>query len=209
MAAKVAASEHPFLTLLEATVIAADPETAAERERVAATERFAKVGRSNEHGQKTLCVKTSAAEMIGIDATIGYLADAMRTLGDPDPLDLRRTKAVLLLANPVQALTLIQALATRTRQDGSAEDRYADDDVPLPDDGATGPEPGDEPAPGCSGGSGRARCRRAPAVAARGRGTRRRSGRCSPRSRCTSTSTVPRSLVTTARESPAGRAKAR
>lgn len=43
--------------------------------------------------------------MIRVDATPSYLADAVKTLEDPDTLDLRRTKAVLLLGNPVQALT--------------------------------------------------------------------------------------------------------
>lgn len=101
-----------FAELLAAKVIQADPEGAATRERAAAEQRFAKVGQSNEHGQKTLYIKTSAAEMARIDASISYLAEALKTLGDPDPQDLRRTKAVLILANPAQALALMQALAT-------------------------------------------------------------------------------------------------
>ncbi len=59
-------------------MIAADPAAAAAREAAAAAQRFAKVGQSNEHGQKTLYVKTSAAEMAQIDATIAYLADALK-----------------------------------------------------------------------------------------------------------------------------------
>jgi hypothetical protein len=43
-----------FLDVLEAAVVAADPEAAAERERLKAIERFAKVGQSNDHGNKTL-----------------------------------------------------------------------------------------------------------------------------------------------------------
>jgi hypothetical protein len=49
-----------FQVLVAAKVIAADPEAAAERERVAATEEFAKAGRTNEYGQKTLYVKSTA-----------------------------------------------------------------------------------------------------------------------------------------------------
>lgn len=49
-----------FAGRLEAEVIAADPEAAADRERARAAERFARVGQSNDHGQKTLYVKTSA-----------------------------------------------------------------------------------------------------------------------------------------------------
>ncbi len=109
-----------FAELLEGTVIAADPAAAAAREAAAAAQRFAKVGQSNEHGQKTLYVKTSAAEMARIDATIAYLADALKELGDPEGEDRRRTKAMLIMANPTQALTLLQALAaTRTRPGSS------------------------------------------------------------------------------------------
>ncbi len=101
-----------FAAKLEAVIIDADPDAAAAREQVAAAARFAKVGQSNDHGQKTLYVKTSAAEMTRIDATIAYLADALKALGDLDDEDRRRTKAVLLMANPDQALTLLQAITT-------------------------------------------------------------------------------------------------
>lgn len=131
-----------FAELLEAKVIEADPDAAAEREQAAARERFAKVGQSNEHGQKTLYVKTSAAEMARIDATIAYVANALRAFGDPDNEDLRRTKAILLMANPTQAVALLQALRTATRQDGAdsgqserrAPTGWADEDSPLPDE---------------------------------------------------------------------------
>jgi hypothetical protein len=43
-----------FQAVLEAAVVRADPEAAAAREREAAAERFAKVGQSNAHGQKSL-----------------------------------------------------------------------------------------------------------------------------------------------------------
>ncbi|HEX2176434.1 MAG TPA: hypothetical protein VHG70_11035 [Nocardioidaceae bacterium] len=43
-----------FETLVAATVVEADPQAAAAAERAAAEEEFAKVGRCNEHGQKTL-----------------------------------------------------------------------------------------------------------------------------------------------------------
>ncbi|HSJ19540.1 MAG TPA: hypothetical protein VK964_03105 [Nocardioidaceae bacterium] len=115
-----------FLDVLEAAVVAANPKAAAERERLKAGERFAKVGQSNDHGNKTLYVRTDAAAMTRIDATIAYFADALKTLGDPDPEDQRRTKAILLMANPHQALTLIQALHThharKTHGDGDTPD---------------------------------------------------------------------------------------
>ncbi len=125
-----------FRDILDAAVIAADPDAAADRERAAATDQFAKVGQSNDHGHKTLYVRTDAAAMTRIDTTIAYLADALATLGDPDPEHLRRVKALLIMANPDQALTLIQALATHTTRTPGAADgpRYDADDHPLPTD---------------------------------------------------------------------------
>jgi hypothetical protein len=101
-----------FDTLLQAAVIKADPEAAAAREQAAARQRFAKVGQSNEHGTKTLYVKSGAAEIARIDATIAYLAQTLKQLGDPDDEDRRRTKAILILANPTQAVALLQTAAT-------------------------------------------------------------------------------------------------
>ncbi|HEY0772701.1 MAG TPA: hypothetical protein VGD51_01365, partial [Nocardioidaceae bacterium] len=101
-----------FMDKVAAEVVAVDPDAATERERKAAQEEFAKVGQTTTHGRKTLYVKTSTAQMTRIDATISYLAEALRYFGDPDNEDRRRTKAVLLLANPLQALQLMQALKT-------------------------------------------------------------------------------------------------
>jgi hypothetical protein len=132
-----------FEALLEAAVVAADPEAAAAKERAAAEEEFAKVGQSNQHGQKTLYVRTGAAEMTRIDATIAYLADALKALGDPDPEDRRRSKAVLILANPAQAVRLLQAAqsarggcSTDGGREGigghSGEASSEQEDAPLP-----------------------------------------------------------------------------
>lgn len=108
-----------FITNLEAAVVAADPEAAAARERTAAAQTFAKVGQANQHGTKTLYVKTSAAAMARIDATIAYLADALAHFGDTSNEDTRRTTAVLLLANPTEAVSLLQALATARTKTGT------------------------------------------------------------------------------------------
>jgi hypothetical protein len=125
-----------FLGILAGLVVAADPDAAAEAERRAAAERFTKVGQCNDHGHKTLYVKTSAAEMTRIEATIGHLATLLARMGDTDAEDLRRTKAVLLLANPVQALALMQAYQT-ARARGTVPD----------DDHDTRPEPPEPPEP--------------------------------------------------------------
>ena len=46
-----------------------------------------------------------------LDATVAFLADALKAFGDPDPEDLRRVKAVAVLANPVRAVELLAAFA--------------------------------------------------------------------------------------------------
>ena len=105
-----------FETVLEARVVEADPEAAAAREAAAAAEQFAKVGRSNEHGQKTLYVRSTAAVITRIDATLDYLCQALRALGDTETADELRVKAMLLLANPLQAVELLDRLQTRPQR---------------------------------------------------------------------------------------------
>ena len=46
-----------------------------------------------------------------LDATVSFLADALKAFGDRDPEDLRRVKAVAVLANPAQAVELLAAFA--------------------------------------------------------------------------------------------------
>ncbi len=107
-----------FETVLEARVVEADPEAAAAREAAAAAEQFAKVGRSNEHGQKTLYVRSTAAVITRIDATLDYLCQALRALGETETADELRVKAMLLLANPLQAVELLTAYKHAHSRDG-------------------------------------------------------------------------------------------
>jgi hypothetical protein len=135
-----------FMDKVAAEVIAADPDAAADAERKAAEQEFAKVGQANTHGRKTLYVKSSAAEMTRVDATISYLAEALRTLGDTDNEDRRRTKAVLLMANPFQALELMQALKV-ARSRSAAGDGSAGGSSPAPRLTEEPPTPDDDPLP--------------------------------------------------------------
>jgi hypothetical protein len=66
-----------------------------------------------------------------LDATIAFLADALRAFGDPDPADLRRVKAVALLANPVRAVELLAAFAA-LRADSLAIHLPVEDDPGRP-----------------------------------------------------------------------------
>lgn len=124
-----------FFTILEGLVVAADPDAAAAREEAATAERFARVGQSNRHGTKTLYVRSPAAVMTRMDASIAYVAQVLRALGDTASEDHRRVKALLILMNPFQAAGLLQAYAThqqRARGDDT-ERGEQDDGDPDPD----------------------------------------------------------------------------
>jgi len=129
-----------FTDLVEAAIKAADPAAAAAREAAAAKEQFAKPTRSTEHGMRGFYIRASFALIARLDATVAYVADALLALGDTSSLEDRRVKAVLILANPVQAVEILKAYAAwRAR----AKDESAD----QPDD--TTPQPFDpqQPAP--------------------------------------------------------------
>jgi len=100
-----------FETLVEAAVVAADPEAASEREEAAAREQYARPSRSDEHGMRGFFVRAPFAVIARLDATVAYLAEALLQLGDQSPVEERRVKALLVLANPAQAVELLAAYA--------------------------------------------------------------------------------------------------
>jgi hypothetical protein len=100
-----------FETLVEASIVQADPEAAQQREQAAAIQQFAKPTHSDEHGIRGFYVRADFATIARLDATVAYLAEALLELGDEGTLDERRVKAVLILANPTHAVQLLQAYA--------------------------------------------------------------------------------------------------
>ncbi|HET7355979.1 MAG TPA: DUF222 domain-containing protein [Nocardioidaceae bacterium] len=135
-----------FDTVLNAQVVAADPETATAREHAAATRCFARASRSTEQGIKAFTLRAPAPVVIRFEATVAYLADALAALGDSDSEDTRRVKACLILANPTHAVQLLAAFAAhRTTTPPAPDDSgrgHTEPDEPEPDE----PEP-DEPDP--------------------------------------------------------------
>jgi hypothetical protein len=100
-----------FCTRLAGVIVEADPETAARREAEAAAAVFAKATRATLDGVKGFYLRAPAALIIRFDATVAYLAAALRALGDRDNEDLRRVKACAILANPTQAVEILAAFA--------------------------------------------------------------------------------------------------
>jgi hypothetical protein len=110
-----------FEALVEAAIIAADPVAAQAREEAAATEVFARPTRSTEHGMRGFYIRAGFPLIARLDATVAYVAEALKALGDTGTADERRVKAILVLANPTQAVELLRAYAAWRRDPGQTE----------------------------------------------------------------------------------------
>ncbi|MBA2278439.1 MAG: hypothetical protein H0W06_11825, partial [Chloroflexia bacterium] len=96
-----------FLGLVEAKIIAADPDAAEARRQQAAAEQFVTTGRGSEHGLKTLVAKALAGDVIYFVAVCDRIAQILAAQGDTDPVGARRAKAIGILAHPAQAIALL------------------------------------------------------------------------------------------------------
>lgn len=98
-----------FDELLTGAIAAADPEAAAERERTQAQRQFAHPTRSTQDGMRGFHIRAPFHVIAVLDARVAWLADMLGALGDTDPIDHRRVKAIAILANPHLALELVTA----------------------------------------------------------------------------------------------------
>ncbi len=103
-------------TIIAAAIIAADPAAAAATADGAARSQGVWVGQSSDHGIKDIFIRTETPNAIWFDASIDRIADSLATLGDTDSKDIRRARAVGVLAQPQQALDLFHT--TRLAADG-------------------------------------------------------------------------------------------
>ena len=94
-------------TLLEAAIVEADPAGAEQRAADAAQERFVRLGRTSEHGLKLIIARAAAGDAIWFKATVDRIADILARQGDTDPVEVRRSKAIGVLAQPALALQLL------------------------------------------------------------------------------------------------------
>ncbi|MFG1912024.1 hypothetical protein [Kribbella sp. NPDC048928] len=104
--------------IIAAAVWDADPEQARAQAEATARERGVFVAPSDDHGTKRFWVRAAAGDVIRFDATIDDLARALKTLGDTDPLNERRAKAIGWIADPAaahQLLTVARHLAHTAR----------------------------------------------------------------------------------------------
>jgi hypothetical protein len=110
-------------TVLEAAICQADPVGAEQQASAAAPERFVRLRRASEHGLKVIIARATAGA-IWFTATIDRIADILARHGDTDPVAVRRSKAIGILAQPAEALQplcqriyLVNASGTRTLGD--------------------------------------------------------------------------------------------
>ena len=131
-AREVDAATTPYLSslpfgryqdLLEARIITADPEAAEARRREAELDRFVVTGQSTEHGLKTLVAKATAGEVIYLIAVLDRLAEVLLHQGDTDPVAVRRSKALGILAHPTRALALLTSAAVEPVETPVVEER--------------------------------------------------------------------------------------
>ena len=108
-----------FETLLEGQIIAADPGAAQRRQELADAERFVRAGRKNQHGLRMLIAQANSGDVIYFMAMLNRIAEILGIEGDLDTLEVRRTRALGILAQPAHALELL--CRHRRDDDGDAE----------------------------------------------------------------------------------------
>jgi hypothetical protein len=99
----------------EAAIIASDPAQAQQAAEAAAAQQGVWVAQSDEHGLKDIHIRTEAPNAIWFDATVDRLADSLAALGDESDKDVRRARAVGVIAHPQQALDLLDGAAEPAR----------------------------------------------------------------------------------------------
>jgi hypothetical protein len=104
-----------FMDLVDASIAAADPDLAAEKERKARAAEFARASRETTHGMRSFWLRTDPAGVARLEATVAFLATVLADLGCEGDLDQRRAAAMVLLANPAQATMLLAHYAAWKR----------------------------------------------------------------------------------------------
>lgn len=142
-----------FLDLVEARIIACDPEAAEARRRQAEAEQFVATGRGTEHGLKTLIARATCGDVTYLAAMCDRIAAILALHGDTSPVGVRRARALGILATPARALALLQDTEHATDHtdpdDGSGPE--SDEGSDEESDDADHPAPATHPCPTCAG----------------------------------------------------------
>lgn len=93
---------------MEAKIIEADPEAAQARALAKALERFVRTGQANEHGIGTLVARATGGDIVCLIAVVNRIAAILEQQGDDDLVEVRRSKALGILADPARALAILE-----------------------------------------------------------------------------------------------------
>jgi Domain of unknown function (DUF222) len=112
----------------------ADPETARAKAQQKKRERGVHLGRSDEHGNKTVYIRTGSGHAIRFNATITSIADALKIFGDTRSVQSRRAEAVGIIADSPYTQELLtqaqQHLHTNPPLTPAADHEAATTDTP-------------------------------------------------------------------------------
>ena len=115
---QVLAAEPRHLTVvrvkhvIDEAVVYYDPDRAVAAEQAALAERHVTLVHDSGPATTDLHMRLDTLDALRLDDTLADIATSLRALGDTDTLDVRRAKAVGILADPQQALDLLLAGAT-------------------------------------------------------------------------------------------------
>lgn len=96
-----------FLDLVDAKIMAADPDAAEERARAKALATCVHVGQSDEAGLRTLVARAHAGDITYLVAVLDRIAVILAERGDERPVEVLRVDALRILGNPARALALL------------------------------------------------------------------------------------------------------
>ena len=88
------------------------------------------MGDGAAEGMKEIFIRTEVPNAVWFDASIQRAADGLGLLGDPDPVDVRRGRAVGILAQPQRALDLFTQAAAADRADREADGSDGEEEPP-------------------------------------------------------------------------------
>ena len=93
--------------VIEETILHYDPDRAAADEQAALAARHVTVDHDTGPATTEVHMRLDTLDALHLDHTLADLATGLRRLGDTDPLEVRRAKAVGVLADPQRALDLL------------------------------------------------------------------------------------------------------
>lgn len=119
-----------FEARLAGKVVAADPAVAADREAESARAQFAKRARSAEDGTAGFYLRSTVGVIARVEATVAFVAEALRAFGDGEDEEQRRVKAMVVLCNPSRAVELLAAFAALRSRTVGDQLAFEDPDAP-------------------------------------------------------------------------------